>query len=360
MHWRPLLTAVPPRIPGLMTALELKVPKAARGRIDAIDELKGVAILLIILYHAGGVLVWQNTLHGDIGVDLFVVISGIGLALSSRVETAAAFLRRRLIRIFPAYWIVLTTFLLANTHFLQHRYTRFNIILHFLGIHAWFGDFFAFSIDDSFWFITLIVCLYLMYAFLRPALTRPDHIVLLGGAISFAVAYVYFLAGQGGCFSHIGLRLPAFFAGLIIGALLREGHVEIRLSPALAAGLVLLTYVPYTRGFMFYSEIPAFALAMAYVFLWREMAPAVLVAPTARFLQVFGKYSLEIFLLHQPLIREYNYYLHARLLNEANPSVFSVIFGMAIGLGVAVLLSVELHKLLDRIGACRGRAKQAR
>src|ERR1017187_9946904 len=88
MHWRPLLTAVPPRIPGLMTALELKVPKAARGRIDAIDELKGVAILLIILYHAGGVLVWQNTLHGDIGVDLFVVISGVGLALRSRVATA--------------------------------------------------------------------------------------------------------------------------------------------------------------------------------------------------------------------------------------------------------------------------------
>jgi peptidoglycan/LPS O-acetylase OafA/YrhL len=342
-----------------MIALELKAPKVARGRVDAIDELKGAAIVLIILYHAGGVLSWQNKLHGDLGVDLFVMLSGIALTLSSRVETAAAFLWRRLIRIFPAYWIVLTAFLLANTHFLLHRYSAFDVTIHYLGIHAWFGDFFAFDIDDSFWFITLIASLYVVYALLRPALARPDLIVLVGGVISLGVAYAYFLPGQAGCFSHIGLRLPGFFAGLIIGALLRDGRVEIGLTPALAVGLILLAYVPYVIGFIFQSEIPAFALAMVYIFLWREKAPAALVAPTARFLKVFGKYSLEIFLIHQPLIREYNYYIHTRFLNEATPSAFSVILGMLIGLGLTVVLSVELHKLLEWAGARLGGGRQA-
>lgn len=334
-----------------MPALELTIPKIAGGRIGAIDELKGAAILLIILYHAGGVLVWQNFLHGDVGVDLFVILSGVGLALSSRVETAGAFLRRRLMRIFPAYWVVLTFFLCANTHFLEHHYSPFNVIVHYLGIQAWFGDFYGFGVNDSFWFVTLIISLYLIYTLLRPVLGRPDLVVFWGGIISSVVAYAYFLTGQSGCFGHIGMRVPGFFAGLILGSLLRDGRVEIRLSPALAAGLVVLFYVPYTHGVIFYSEITALSLAVAYVFLWRAKAPTRLAEPAARYLSFFGKYSLEIFLIHQPLIRDYNYYLHGRFFNVPNPSALSLIVGMLIGLGLTLVLSVELHRLLSRLGA---------
>jgi len=343
-----------------MTAFELKLPKIGAGRIDAIDELKGAAILLVILYHAGGVLVWRNLLHGDVGVDLFVILSGVGLALSPRVETAGPFLRRRLLRVFPAYWVVLTLCLLGNTHFLQLRYSLFDVGIHYLGIQAWFGDFFGFGINASFWFITLIASLYLVYALLRPVLVRPDLVVFWGGIISAAVAYAYFLTGQSGCFGHIGLRLPGFFGGVIAGALLRDGRLEMPLSPALAAGLVLMIYVPYTHGIVFYSEVAASALAMGYVFLWRERGPARLVNSTARCLRIFGKYSLEIFLIHQPLIRDYNVYLHGRILNEANPTEMSLIVGMLIGMGVTMVLSVELHRLLNRPWLPGAGARKAR
>src|ERR1700677_3080820 len=156
-----------------MHSLELKVAGKVSGRVAAIDELRGLAILLVILYHAGGVLVWQNFLHGDVGVDIFVILSGVGIALSSRAETAGAFLRRRLLRIFPAYWIVLTVFLVAGAHFLHDTYTPFNVVVHYLGIHGLFGDAIGFSIDDSFWFITLILGWYVIYAALRRWLARP-------------------------------------------------------------------------------------------------------------------------------------------------------------------------------------------
>src|SRR5580693_5248857 len=123
-----------------MHSLELKVAGKVSGRVDAIDELRGLAILLVILYHAGGVLVWQNFFHGDVGVDIFVILSGVGIALSTRIETAGAFLRRRLFRVFPAYWIVLTAFLLGNIYLLHIPYTGFNVLVHYLGIHALFGD----------------------------------------------------------------------------------------------------------------------------------------------------------------------------------------------------------------------------
>ena len=331
-----------------MTSLEIKAPAIPRGRVEAIDELRGAAIVLVILYHIGGVLVWQNFLHGDVGVDLFVILSGVGLTLGSRPEGVGSFLKRRLIRIFPAYWIVLSVFLWADIHFLQLHYSPLDIGAHYLGVQAWFGDVIGLGINDSFWFVTLIVSVYLIYAVLRPVLNRPDLVVFWGGSISATVAYAYFLTGQAGCFGHVGLRLPGFFGGLLIGILLRDGRLEIPLSAYFAVGLVVAIYVPYTHGIVFYSELTAFALAIGYLFLWQAKAPAAAVSSVGRYLRFFGKYSLEIFLIHQPLIGAYNYYLHARWLNEANPSNWSLFVGVLIGLTITLFVSVELQAVLAR------------
>ena len=332
-----------------MPSLELKLPGKAAGRIDAIDELKGFAILLIILYHAGGVLVWQNFFHGDLGVDIFVLLSGVGIALGARSESAAAFLRRRFLRIYPAYWVVLTVFLLANFLLLHVPYTPFNIAVHYLGLQGLFGDAIGFSIDDSFWFITLIVGWYVAYAALRRQFTRPDRVVLWGGVLSAAVAYAYFETGQAGCFGHIGLRLPGFFAGLLVGMLLRDGRLELPLSPALAAGLLAATYVPYTHGIIFAPGVVGFALAAGYLLFWRVRAQGELVGTVARDLRFLGKYSLEIFLIHQPMIRDYNFYVLAHLFNDASPSQLVLVVGMAAGLAVTFVVSAQLHRLLDRV-----------
>ena len=66
-----------------MSPLRLELPAPVTGRIKVLDELKGVAIILVILYHVGGVLSWANGPHGEAGVDMFVILSGIGLTLSS-------------------------------------------------------------------------------------------------------------------------------------------------------------------------------------------------------------------------------------------------------------------------------------
>ncbi len=94
------------------------------SQIASIQILRAVAALAIALHHSiyeadraaqklGGAFKWQQMLPLEMGVDLFFVISGFVMVHASRdlfgsSASIQPFLRRRLARIAPIYW--LTTF----------------------------------------------------------------------------------------------------------------------------------------------------------------------------------------------------------------------------------------------------------
>jgi peptidoglycan/LPS O-acetylase OafA/YrhL len=328
-----------------VSSLRLQLPAPVSGRIGVLDELKGVAIILIVLYHAGGVLVWPDYLHGEVGVDMFVILSGIGLALSTAKEGALRFLFRRFWRIYPAYWVVLTGFLVADAHFLGWHFSAKDIALHYLGIHALFGSVYEMSINDSFWFVTLIVCLYVLYAPLRRLMSRPGWILDIGVFASLAPALACLFWVRAAGFEHLALRLPGFFIGLLIGHKLKTGRLGLSVSATLAGACVLMVWVPYAGGSLFDSAAFGVAIIAAYAFVAGPVLPGAVRAS----LGFLGDRSLEIFLIHQPLIREYNVLVHSRLFPGASENPRALAVGIALGVAVTIVLSHGLHSLLARI-----------
>ncbi len=90
----------------------------ARERLDNIQVLRAVAVLLVVVRHvhvylarnAGDFLGSSRFLVGDMGVDLFFVISGFIMVLVRPPDGASAsevtrFLARRVTRIYPLYWL---------------------------------------------------------------------------------------------------------------------------------------------------------------------------------------------------------------------------------------------------------------
>ncbi len=93
----------------------------------SIQILRAVAALAITIHHAmheadgvarkvGGTFAWQHTLPLEAGVDLFFVISGFVMVHASRdmfgsPASILPFLRRRLARIVPIYWLTTLLFL---------------------------------------------------------------------------------------------------------------------------------------------------------------------------------------------------------------------------------------------------------
>src|SRR5205085_10008244 len=92
-------------------------PGGERFRPD-LEGLRGLAIILVVLFHAG----IPGVIGGFIGVDVFFVLSGFlitGLLLRERERTGRvslpAFYARRARRILPAALVVVVaTLLVAN------------------------------------------------------------------------------------------------------------------------------------------------------------------------------------------------------------------------------------------------------
>lgn len=101
-------------------------------RIDYLDGFRGVAIILVILFHAFGR--WPNLVpygeyyaqllivkYGWVGVELFFIISGFVIFMTlDKSENYLGFIYKRWLRLFPAMLIV-STFIFLTAPFFYER-----------------------------------------------------------------------------------------------------------------------------------------------------------------------------------------------------------------------------------------------
>ncbi|MGF7180816.1 peptidoglycan/LPS O-acetylase OafA/YrhL [Tunturiibacter psychrotolerans] len=115
-----------------MSDIKIKTVPTFRG----IQVLRGLAACMVVIHHSTQS--WSQSLGkgvsaptweaGAAGVDIFFVISGFVMAISTigredKTHPAVSFLERRLIRIYPLYWIVSLVYLLKVT--IVRWYPRF-------------------------------------------------------------------------------------------------------------------------------------------------------------------------------------------------------------------------------------------
>jgi peptidoglycan/LPS O-acetylase OafA/YrhL len=209
-------------------------------RIEAVDALRGVAAVLVLLFHytARYDELYRHTAQapftlswGHLGVQLFFMISGFVIFMTlDRTKSPADFVVSRFSRLYPAYWCaVLLTFGVQSLLWIDAKLaSATTVAMNMLMFHGLFG--YA-SVDGVYWTLEVELLFYLLM-------------------------FAAWLLG--------GLRRPAVFIASWVG---------LALLSALASKLLGFA-VPYTVGrFLILPYIAYFAIGMACYLYRRHDAP---------------------------------------------------------------------------------------
>lgn len=275
-------------------------------------ELMGAAILFIILFHIPlprSDMFFGLRRCGNIGVDMFLFLSGIGLWYSwLKQPSFSSFYKRRLLRIFPTWLVISSIYYLQRFDFETGDYL--DLVLDItINWGFWLHD------ELSFWYIPAIMMLYLWAPlYMRLIQRHPSYRWLPVLMVCWCVM-VQWVTPVHQAVGHIEIfwsRVPVFFIGINCGELVRRG---LRMEPA-SRWLVMVTFLMTATACIWLEQMrhgrfPLFAERMIYIPL--TVTLILLLTDLFRCMpgwchRVFiflGSLSLEIYLIHNHFVMQY-------------------------------------------------------
>ena len=268
------------------------------------------AIVWTIFFH-GNFQVTKESLSiikwiGYGGVDLFIFASGIGCYYSlEKDDDVFNFIKRRIVRIIPTYWIFMIGWGLYKRSFSQMAFRTF--LGNFLCVRNFTG-----LGEDFSWYISAMWLTYLLAPFFKGLLDRINSIYMV-------VIFTLFLGVLSVCFwdSYTFIitmsRLPLFFIGMYIGKLAWNDVYISKLSLLwlwifMELGVRLFLYwsgvhaeMMWLRGYYWYPFIlitPGLCMLISCLMELIKKIFGKVGEYVEKVLAIPGKFSFELFLLH--------------------------------------------------------------
>lgn len=311
----------------LVAGVLVSLRKARRDEVLPVSvsqELKGLAILAIVFAHIGYSLSSDtrflcplSNLAG-VGVDLFLFLSGYGLTVSmlKQRQSALVFYRRRLLRIFIPFWLVLLTLFLLDAVILQRTYSPGYVGRSLLGIFPradMAGD-----VNSVFWFITWLLLYYALYplVFVARAPWLSALVLFAAGAgvarwnPEFVRPVTWLYALHTAAFPLGMLAAWAWHSSQTFSRRFSAGLLYLKQGLPRLPHLLLLGVLAGGAGYaVTHSGVgknPLQEQAINIIVLLALVAFFVLKRLDIKLLYLFGLYSYEIYMVHWPLVSRYD------------------------------------------------------
>jgi len=314
------------------------------------DQLKGIAILLVILGHLWVHVIKSNTILVFSGeaVALFLFLSGYGLTISKKNKRPSLkdFFGARIKRVMVPYWIITILLIFLDYLILKRTYSYNNLIFTFLGINV---NPVTKHIDYVRWYITLLLLWYIIFFFAVTIFDDSKSITFL--IICGIIVYIF-----EHCITHLDwYQIFAFPIGCTcayyyenINNLLKK---LTKIYCFLLPGLIVLTSI-LCKPLLFQYQL--FNFPYIIIKLLRECNSillnfgliifiALLNAKKyySPFLHFCGKISYELFLLHGAFLIKYN-----PIIGPINKSIL-LAYKFIIFLGFIIILSYLIQKMIN-------------
>lgn len=298
------------------------VPKPQTTRFAAVDAMRGIAAVGVVLFHA---LAGAHVPHlagspdsfasrllscGRLGVPIFFVISGFVIAHSLRDARMspryfAGFLLRRSVRLDPPYWISIVLMLgyaaIAQSVVPGHREVHASVpqvIAHIFYLQNWLG---YEQINEVYWTLCCEIQFYILFCFLLGVgriLSKSDTDHRPATILCF-VAALFSALWPLGVFEGPGLRgscLPTWHAFLI--GVFAYWAVRKRIP---AVWFYILAAILLGGGIIHQTSFTIAAVVVAGWFLFLGKRGSLENTMNWQWLQWLGAISYSLYLIHNPV-----------------------------------------------------------
>ncbi len=315
-------------------------------------ELMGLAMLAVMLFHAYQLPLTALPLRalrqmGFAGVDVFLLLSGMGIACSlyrREGEPVGRYYLRRCRRLLPAYWLVVGLY--TGALVLAGRAPASLLFWNLTTLSYW-G-----KIPGGFnWYISAIVVLYLLAPLYFKLFRRCRRRAWLTLAVYLVGYLVYRLTWSAGLY-HLPdflLRVPDFAMGFLLASYVWEGRgLTGRHAAVWSAAAVCGVALVWAWRRQPVAAPLCLAVTVALVpgcLVVGKLLDALPVRWLHRGLRAVGESSLEIYLFNVLITREFD--LLAPWLDHDpwHISFYLLAYGLNLALGIL------LHRAIDAVSA---------
>lgn len=275
--------------------------------------LLGLATIWVAIFHSnfldfrpiiksnfiGNILMCYKNI-GALGVDIFLILSGIGLYYSfSKNSKIIEFYKKRFIRIIPISLIVVglyAAFIPANVT--AKIYLQKILLL----------DFFITG-NVNFWYLSVILVLYLIYPLLHKLINKYDKwavTVLITIILIINACVMTFLSNFYELYEIALTRLPAFIVGIYLGKITYKKKSITWWYMLIPIAFLLISFaILYNNpmnGSLFHARrYISFIIALSFVLSVSFINTFINLKYLSRLISWIGNYSLEIYIIYAHL-----------------------------------------------------------
>lgn len=291
-----------------------------RNKLDYINSLRGIAVLLVVFTHAG--LYVKTSLLGEglrsviadasRGVQLFYLLSAFTLFYSLNARKSEDghrwldFFLRRLFRIGPLWWISIVGFLYLRS---QYQFSWSNILSNAFFIHG-FNPKYINSIVLGGWSIAVEMTFYLLIPLFYKLCSNLNRTVIcffwiyLAGRVTtwfLGVHYPMTQQWKEFLFYYLPNQLPVFLLGFALFHIIIRKDTEMRSSGLVHLALFILLAFSFWRDWFITQCVLLFPMV------WIVSATTRFPLWNNRVLQYIGKISFSLYLVHFSAIQLVNH-----------------------------------------------------
>lgn len=333
-----------------------------------LDILKGLAIITVVLYHAG----WCKS--GYLGVDLFFVLNGYFVVPKVMTEIEEGqfryfpFVEKKLFRLLPVvllvsglsltigYWGMLPNDLRFLSEETIAASVFMNNVLQAITTQNYWAAIYQKVLMHT-WFLGVLFQFYLVFPLLMLLMKRQVKVTLMVLTVLSIVLYLLPIDSIGNKY----YMLPYRFFEIAIGGLVAIKPIKVS-APIKYISLCGLLFMIFLGAFTIGERTVPYNLVggsntIRESFLPREVMVLLTVlfavlsclhdrtediwfafARQSKFVAPLGRMSLSVFLWHQPLFAFYRYFFA----DELSPAILCCL------IGIALLLSFSTYSLFEK------------